>query len=186
MPFPQAQGPELAEGERTQKAFGVAHLILARSSSRPMKKSLKSVLLALLGVGIAGLVAFGILVAFAPRIICSKHSREVAIIRALRTQLADYRKRTGVYPATEHWVQALGVDSTDAWGNGYVYCYPGTLHPNANDLFSARPDRIADTADDEWGKSSKINGLLLVSFQTWAGHALQQIRGVNPFAWRIN
>jgi hypothetical protein len=76
----------------------------------------------------------------------------VAIIRVLRTQLADYRKRTGVYPATEQWVRALGVDSTDAWGNGYVYRYPGKLHPNAYDLFSAGPDRVADTADDEWGQ----------------------------------
>ena len=79
--------------------------------------------------------------------------RVVADIQRLRAEVDDYRKRKGVYPATEQWARALGVDLfRDAWGNEYVYRYPGKRYPRAYDLFSAGPDRIPDTADDDWGQ----------------------------------
>jgi general secretion pathway protein G len=39
----------------------------------------------------------------------------------------------------------------DAWGMVYVYRYPGRKNVGGYDLFSAGPDRIPDTADDDWG-----------------------------------
>ena len=40
----------------------------------------------------------------------------------------------------------------DAWNTPYIYRYPGQRNPAGYDLFSAGPDKIPDTADDDWGK----------------------------------
>ena len=79
----------------------------------------------------------------------SKGQFVVADIRTLGAQLDQYKKLNGVYPTTE---QGLRVPPKDPWSNDYVYRYPGKRHPNGYDLFSAGPDRIPDTADDEWGR----------------------------------
>jgi general secretion pathway protein G len=80
----------------------------------------------------------------------------------LKKKVADYRNRNGVYPETEQWWQALGLDPSakdpfdpsakDPWGNEYVYRNPGKRSPLEYDIFSAGPDRLPDTADDDWGQ----------------------------------
>ena len=39
----------------------------------------------------------------------------------------------------------------DAWGSFYIYRNPGRKNSSGYDLFSAGPDRIPDTGDDDWG-----------------------------------
>jgi general secretion pathway protein G len=75
--------------------------------------------------------------------------RVVADIGTLSPQLEQYKKLNGAYPTTE---QGLRVPPKDPWSNYYIYRFPGKRHPNGYDLFSAGPDRIPDTADDDWGK----------------------------------
>ncbi len=88
--------------------------------------------------------------------------------QAISTQLNLYESMNGFYPTTEQGLQALVVqpDSDpkparwyqlfkelpkDPWGNPYIYRCPGTKNPASYDLFSAGPDRIPDTPDDDWG-----------------------------------
>jgi general secretion pathway protein G len=40
----------------------------------------------------------------------------------------------------------------DPWQNEYIYRNPGQKNPSGYDLYSAGPDRKADTADDDWGE----------------------------------
>jgi general secretion pathway protein G len=40
----------------------------------------------------------------------------------------------------------------DPWNNEYIYISPGRKNPESYDLYSAGPDRIADTGDDDWGR----------------------------------
>jgi general secretion pathway protein G len=125
-----------------------------------VKKSLKSVLLLVLGLAVAGIVGLWIILAVVPKLINTKHLRTAADIVWLKTRLSDYRKRNGDFPEPPQWLIAAGVVdlsqavdmSRDAWGSNYVYRYPGRHNPNDYDLFSAGPDRIPDTADDDWGK----------------------------------
>jgi general secretion pathway protein G len=55
-------------------------------------------------------------------------------------------------PVPGSWQRFLDEAPKDARGTEYVYRCPGSRNPNSYDLFSAGPDRIPDTADDEWGK----------------------------------
>jgi general secretion pathway protein G len=74
----------------------------------------------------------------------------------------------GFYPTTEQGIQALVTQPDkdprparwyqlfrevpkDPWGNDYIYRCPGLKNPSGYDLYSAGPDRQADTADDDWG-----------------------------------
>src|SRR5207302_11307355 len=83
-------------------------------------------------------------------------------------QLQLYESMNGFYPTTEQGLQALVTQPqndprparwyqlfkelpTDPWGNGYIYRNPGLKNPGGYDLYSAGPDRQADTADDDWG-----------------------------------
>ncbi len=40
----------------------------------------------------------------------------------------------------------------DPWGSNYIYRNPGRKNSSGYDVFSAGPDRIPDTSDDEWGQ----------------------------------
>ena len=87
-----------------------------------------------------------------------------AFDKALQAYLIDM----GRYPATAEGLQALVVKPggeakwngpymqkkipPDPWGKEYVYRCPGNKNPSGYDLFSAGPDRIPDTADDDWGQ----------------------------------
>jgi len=89
-------------------------------------------------------------------------------VQAIKTQLQLYESISGVYPTTEQGLQALVTQPQsdprparwyqlfrelpkDPWGNGYIYRNPGVKNPGSYDLFSAGPDRQADTRDDDWG-----------------------------------
>ena len=91
-----------------------------------------------------------------------------ADIQAIGTQLKLYESMNGFYPRTEQGLQALVVqpDSEpkptrwyqlfkdapkDPWQNIYIYRCPGIKNPTSYDLFSAGPDRLPDTTDDDWG-----------------------------------
>jgi general secretion pathway protein G len=92
-----------------------------------------------------------------------------ADLQAISTQLKLYESMNGYLPTTEQGLQALvSQPSTeprpqrwyqlfkemprDPWGNNYIYLSPGRKNPTGYDLYSAGPDRKADTADDDWGR----------------------------------
>ena len=92
-----------------------------------------------------------------------------ADIQAIGTQLKLYESMNGFYPTTEQglqalvtradsdpqptrWYQLFKENPKDPWQNYYVYRCPGIKHPDSYDLFSAGPDRKADTPDDDWGE----------------------------------
>jgi general secretion pathway protein G len=91
-----------------------------------------------------------------------------ADIQSIGTQLMQYEAMNGFYPTTEQGIQALvtRADSDprptrwyqlfkdvpkDPWGTPYIYRCPGVKNPDKYDLYSAGPDRLPDTADDDWG-----------------------------------
>ena len=99
----------------------------------------------------------------------SRHVRIQADIQGIGTQLKLYESMNGFYPPTEQGLQALVSQPDteprpvrwyqlykelpkDPWQNPYIYRYPGVKNPSGYDLFSAGPDRIPDTADDDWGQ----------------------------------
>ena len=92
-----------------------------------------------------------------------------ADVQAIGTQLMQYEAMNGFYPTTEQGIQALVTQPEgeprptrwypffkevpkDPWGMPYQYRCPGIKHPDKYDLFSAGPDRIPDTADDDYGE----------------------------------
>jgi|SRR5581483_7303344 len=99
----------------------------------------------------------------------ARHTRVQADIQGIGTQLRLYESMNGFCPTTEQGLQALVTQPTtdpapsrwyqlykelpkDPWQNNYIYRSPGTKHPQSYDLFSAGPDRLPDTADDDWGE----------------------------------
>jgi len=83
--------------------------------------------------------------------------RVKADIQGIQTMLRSYKETNGSYPDTDQGLNALVPRlmeelPKDAWGAPYVYRCPGQANPLGYDLFSAGPDRIPDTADDDWGK----------------------------------
>jgi general secretion pathway protein G len=98
----------------------------------------------------------------------AKHTAVTADVQALGTQLKLYESMNGFFPTTEQGIQALVTPPDtdpkparwyqlfkevpkDPWHNNYIYRCPGVKNPGGYDLFSAGPDRIADTADDDGG-----------------------------------
>jgi general secretion pathway protein G len=92
-----------------------------------------------------------------------------ADVQSIGTQLMQYEAMNGFYPTTEQGLQALvtRADSDprptrwyqlfkevpkDPWGTPYIYRCPGVKNPDKYDLYSAGPDRLPDTADDDWGE----------------------------------
>jgi general secretion pathway protein G len=91
-----------------------------------------------------------------------------ADVQAISTQLKLYESMNGYLPTTEQGLQALVTQPSseprpqrwyqlfkevpkDPWGNNYIYLSPGRRNPTGYDLYSAGPDRKADTGDDDWG-----------------------------------
>ena len=91
-----------------------------------------------------------------------------ADVQAITTQLKLYESMNGFSPTTEQGLQALVTQPSseprpqrwyplfkelpkDPWGNNYIYLCPGRKNPTGFDLYSAGPDRKADTSDDNWG-----------------------------------
>jgi general secretion pathway protein G len=98
----------------------------------------------------------------------AKHTAVRADIQAIGTQLQLYESMNGFYPTTDQGLQALVSQPSndprptrwyqffkqvpkDPWGSIYVYRCPGLKNPTGYDLYSAGPDRQADTGDDDWG-----------------------------------
>ena len=98
----------------------------------------------------------------------AKHTRVAADIQGIGTQLKLYESMNGFYPTTEQGLQALVTQPSteprptrwyqlykqmpkDPWNNNYIYLNPGRKNSTGYDLYSAGPDRKADTADDDWG-----------------------------------
>src|SRR5882724_5932884 len=99
----------------------------------------------------------------------AKTMRVQADVQAIKTQLQLYESMNGFYPTTEQGLQALVTQSQndprptrwypffkqvpkDPWGSDYVYRCPGLKTSGGYDLYSAGPDRIPDTPDDDWGQ----------------------------------
>lgn len=99
----------------------------------------------------------------------ARHTRIQADVQGINTQLRLYESMNGFYPTTEQGLQALVTQATteprpsrwyqlykevpkDPWQIPYIYRCPGLKHPESYDLYSAGPDRQADTADDDWGE----------------------------------
>lgn len=98
-------------------------------------------------------------------------SKGVAVqssLQSIKTQLKLYESFNGAPPTTDQgltalvtqpqseprpvrWTQLLESVPKDPWGKDYVYLSPGRKNPTSYDLYSSGPDRIPDTADDEWG-----------------------------------
>ena len=83
-----------------------------------------------------------------------------ADVQSIGTQLMQYEAMNGFYPTTEQglgarpnrWYPFFKEIPKDPWGNTYIYRCPGIKHPDKYDLFSAGPDRLPDTGDDDWGE----------------------------------
>ena len=99
----------------------------------------------------------------------AKQTAVRADVQAIGTQLQLYESMNGFYPTTEQGLQALVTPPStdpkparwyqlfkqvpkDPWGSEYIYRCPGQRHPESYDLYSAGPDRKADTTDDDWGE----------------------------------
>jgi general secretion pathway protein G len=80
----------------------------------------------------------------------------------IKSALDLYKEDTGHYPLNLQELVQKGSGVTnwhgpyfdppklpiDAWGNTYIYHYPGKHNPNSYDLFSAGPDGKEGTPDD--------------------------------------
>jgi general secretion pathway protein G len=99
----------------------------------------------------------------------ARHTAVASDVQSLGTQLKLYESMNGFFPTTEQGLKALVVQPDtdpkparwyqlfkevpkDPWHNDYIYRCPGTKNPSSYDLFSAGPDRIPDTTDDDWGQ----------------------------------
>ncbi len=89
-------------------------------------------------------------------------------IQSIKTQLKLYESLNGFPPTTEQglsalvaqpqseprptrWTQLFDSVPKDPWSREFVYVSPGRKNPTSYDLYSAGPDRIPDTSDDDWG-----------------------------------
>jgi general secretion pathway protein G len=140
--------------------------------NRDMKKKQQrgfTLLEIMLVVTIIALLMAAAIYKMAPAVNVAKTTRVQADIGSIRTMLMSYNGMNGFYPTTDQglkalvtrpdsepipnrWNQFIESVPTDPWGKEYVYRCPGTKNPNGYDLFSAGPDRIPDTGDDDWGQ----------------------------------
>ena len=84
-----------------------------------------------------------------------------ADVQAIGTQLMQYEAMNGLQalvtqadtePRPNRWYPFFKELPKDPWGLVYIYRCPGIKHPDKYDLYSAGPDRLPDTADDDWGE----------------------------------
>lgn len=100
-----------------------------------------------------------------------RHALVKSGINALDFELVKYKTVNGTYPSTQEGLPALVQKwptsprpsnfaymetlPKDPWGHDFVYRFPGVKRTAGYDLFSAGPDGIPDTADDDWGVQRK-------------------------------
>jgi general secretion pathway protein G len=135
-----------------------------------MKKKEKgfTLLEIMLVVTIIALLLSAAIYKMGPAVDVAKKTKVQADIQSIRTMLMAYSGRNGFYPSSEQgikalvtrpgsepiptqWTQLMEGVPKDAWGMEYVYRCPGQKNSSGYDIFSAGPDRIPDTADDDWG-----------------------------------
>ena len=95
-------------------------------------------------------------------------------IQQIKTNLLMYQASNGFYPSTDqglkalvsrpdtepkprNWRQLDDQVARDPWDKEYFYVYPGKHNPKEYDLFSAGPDRNAETEDDNIGNWQAAN-----------------------------
>jgi general secretion pathway protein G len=122
----------------------------------------------MLVVTIIGLLLTAAIFGFRGNVEYSRRVRVQGDIQGITTQLKLYESMNGFYPTTDQglralavqpdtdpkpsrWLQLLDKIPKDPWQSDYIYRCPGLKNPNGFDLYSAGPDRIPDTADDDWG-----------------------------------
>ena len=122
----------------------------------------------MLVVTIIGLLLTAAIFGFRGNVEYSRRVRVQGDIQGITTQLKLYESMNGFYPTTDQGLRALAVQPDtdpkpsrwlqlfdkipkDPWQSDYIYRCPGLKNPNGFDLYSAGPDRIPDTADDDWG-----------------------------------
>jgi general secretion pathway protein G len=123
----------------------------------------------MLVVAIIGVLLAAAIYKMAPALDVAKGMRTKADIQSIRTSLMSYNGANGFYPSTEQglaalvsrpgsepaptsWRRLMEEVPKDAWGSPYIYRNPGRKNSSGYDVFSAGPDRIPDTSDDDWGQ----------------------------------
>ena len=105
-------------------------------------------------IGIAAVALFTTFVVYRPcgDVARAHHVRVGADLHTLGNYLETYRSLKGSYPTATEGLRVLNLRETptDPWSTEYVYRCPGEHAPQAYDLFSAGPDRVANTADYDW------------------------------------
>ena len=122
----------------------------------------------MLVVTIIGLLLTAAIFGFRGNVEYSRRVRVQGDIQGITTQLKLYESMNGFYPTTDQglralvaqpdtdpkpsrWLQLFDKIPKDPWQTDYIYRCPGLKNPNGFDLYSAGPDRVPDTADDDWG-----------------------------------
>jgi len=118
---------------------------------RPNRGFIRSALLVLGIFGLAVLIELAVPSWLASPIEYSKRMRVCADIQTLKKRVNTFREVNGTCPSSEKWLHEIGPDFRDPWGSSYIYRHPGKRCINSYDLFSSGPDRVPDTADDDWG-----------------------------------
>jgi general secretion pathway protein G len=108
----------------------------------------------MLVVAIIGVLLSAAIFKMGPSLGVAKETRTRADIQGIRTMLLSYNGSNGSYPESLSALVPRLMEEVpkDAYGSLYIYRYPGRRNPASYDLFSAGPDKIPDTADDDYGK----------------------------------
>jgi general secretion pathway protein G len=108
----------------------------------------------MLVVAIIGVLLAAAIYKMSPTLGIAKETRTKGDLQGLRTMLLSYNGSVGSYPDSLNALVPRWMDELpkDAYNSPYVYRYPGRKNPASYDLFSAGPDKIPDTADDDWGR----------------------------------
>lgn len=124
----------------------------------------------MLVVAIIGVLLSAAIYKMAPSLDVAKSMKTKGDIQSIKTSLLSYNGMNGFYPTTEQglaalvnrpasepaptsWRRLMDELPKDSWGMPYLYRYPGRKNPSGYDVFSSGPDRIPDTADDEYGNN---------------------------------
>ena len=154
---------------RAWKQSKVAALFRQPNQRDPRWRVRLSLLLVFLGLAISMVSTLGLTIhKMDENIDHARHFVAHADIQGISTQLKLYESMNGFYPTTDQGLRALAVQPDtdpkpsrwlqlfdkipkDPWQSDYIYRCPGLKNPNGFDLYSAGPDRVPDTADDDWG-----------------------------------
>jgi len=115
-----------------------------------MSLHIKGVLFLIVALGTVSVPVYRLGGQFAFR----RHQQITADIRDLDLALRNHVRVRGEYPSSLQVLVEQGELQrlpADPWKQAYVYRVSAARSPHGFDLFSAGPDGIPDTADDDWG-----------------------------------